>query len=651
MAVTQYIGARYVPLFADPIQWDSTKEYEPLTIVLYEGNSYTSRQAVPIGVTITNEQFWVETGNYNAQVEAYRQEVRQFDGRISSIEASQEEIDTIIEELQEEFTTLKDDVLNSGMLSIKMFDGSNPDNFTLRLIQTNNANVLIDTGKVEDTNAIFNWLISNNVEHLDAFVISHFHNDHCGNMVNIINSDFVNETTNVFIQMAPTNANDQYSDNYEPFLNMVTNALAAKNYPPAIVPTHGEPITYGTMEVTFFNTIPSWASVYDASWANNGNYTTRTSSLNNYSLITRCECGASCYVDLGDIEGEGQRLNAPYMQPANVVLNPHHFVNKMGYEEFFNKLNPDYWLVANHFYDVDDDERIDVYNYRLSYLYRYNTFNGLNKPIITNISTNVELKILNGDIIKADGHIIDSSYNPENRVLNETYANMLPPSYYNENPYIIYQPEFTIQTAQEIFRQYNQVLYPKAFYIPASSSTSSYASTPFANAMRDLFAPITITSVILFSYDNEGHIEIGYSTVNSPYSRLNLISANGNTPNNVSWVPAKKGKLNHSVIGNFVDNSTMDDSYIRFSNAIELEIDDDGTAQIMAIYRVNGYPETDRNQAGIFEGFKLTGSASGAYLYQAYLTLGGTFRIRKINIADGTYSSDGLKATRFRTIY
>lgn len=70
-----YTGARYVPLFADPAQWDNTKAYEPLTIVLNEGNSYTSKTFVPVGVDISNEKYWALTGNYNAQVEAYRQEV------------------------------------------------------------------------------------------------------------------------------------------------------------------------------------------------------------------------------------------------------------------------------------------------------------------------------------------------------------------------------------------------------------------------------------------------------------------------------------------------------------------------------------------------------------------------------------------------
>lgn len=82
--VRQYVGARYVPLFADPLEWSDTIGYGPLTVVLHEGNSYTSRQSVPVGIDINNTAYWAETGNYNAQVEAYRQEVLTFDGRITA---------------------------------------------------------------------------------------------------------------------------------------------------------------------------------------------------------------------------------------------------------------------------------------------------------------------------------------------------------------------------------------------------------------------------------------------------------------------------------------------------------------------------------------------------------------------------------------
>lgn len=82
--VRQYVGARYVPLFAEPLEWSSTRGYESLTVVLHEGNSYTSRQSVPVGIDINNTAYWAETGNYNAQIEAYRQEVLAYDGRITA---------------------------------------------------------------------------------------------------------------------------------------------------------------------------------------------------------------------------------------------------------------------------------------------------------------------------------------------------------------------------------------------------------------------------------------------------------------------------------------------------------------------------------------------------------------------------------------
>ena len=82
--VRQYVGARYVPVFADPLEWSDTIGYEPLTVVLHEGNSYTSRQSVPVGIDIDNAMYWAETGNYNAQIEAYHQEALAYDGRITA---------------------------------------------------------------------------------------------------------------------------------------------------------------------------------------------------------------------------------------------------------------------------------------------------------------------------------------------------------------------------------------------------------------------------------------------------------------------------------------------------------------------------------------------------------------------------------------
>lgn len=114
MAVTQYIGARYVPLFADPMQWDSKKTYEPLTVVYNGGNSYTSRQYVPAGIQIDDDAYWALTGNYNAQIEQYRAEVAQYDGRIKVVEDDTAQLKTDTAQLKTDVPKLKTDTARLG---------------------------------------------------------------------------------------------------------------------------------------------------------------------------------------------------------------------------------------------------------------------------------------------------------------------------------------------------------------------------------------------------------------------------------------------------------------------------------------------------------------------------------------------------------
>ena len=76
MAIRNYVGARYVPKFADPIGWQANTSYEAMVIVTYNNSSYTSKIPVPptVGNPAENSKYWVLTGNYNAQIEEYRQE-------------------------------------------------------------------------------------------------------------------------------------------------------------------------------------------------------------------------------------------------------------------------------------------------------------------------------------------------------------------------------------------------------------------------------------------------------------------------------------------------------------------------------------------------------------------------------------------------
>jgi hypothetical protein len=120
MATTQYTGARYVPLFADPLEWDDKREFEPLTIVLHKGASYTSRQYVPKGIDILNEEFWALTGNYNAQVEQYRTEVLTYNDRINKAQGSADKAQKDVADFEQTFSSkfpLKTDDLGDGIVT------------------------------------------------------------------------------------------------------------------------------------------------------------------------------------------------------------------------------------------------------------------------------------------------------------------------------------------------------------------------------------------------------------------------------------------------------------------------------------------------------------------------------------------------------
>lgn len=144
MATKEYIGARYVPLFADPIEWDKTKTYEPLTIVYHGGNSYTSRQYVPADIELTDESYWALTGNYNAQVEQYRKDTATVKTGLQSEADSRTSADTAlsnrIEPLEKTMPTKLDAVAHDDTIE---GTGTPTDKLKVKL---NHSTVNNDTG-------------------------------------------------------------------------------------------------------------------------------------------------------------------------------------------------------------------------------------------------------------------------------------------------------------------------------------------------------------------------------------------------------------------------------------------------------------------------------------------------------------------------
>ena len=110
---SQYVGARYVPKFADPIEWDIERGYESLTIVTYKGESYTSKCPVPPGIDIKNTRYWALTGAYNAQVEEYKNQVKDLSQQVTEFASDNKEFREKITQYDKDNAEMKNTVAST----------------------------------------------------------------------------------------------------------------------------------------------------------------------------------------------------------------------------------------------------------------------------------------------------------------------------------------------------------------------------------------------------------------------------------------------------------------------------------------------------------------------------------------------------------
>ena len=110
---SQYVGARYVPKFADPIEWDTERGYESLTIVTYKGESYTSKCPVPPGIDIKNTRYWALTGAYNAQVEEYKNQVKDLSQQVTEFASDNKEFRDKITQYDKDNAEMKNTVAST----------------------------------------------------------------------------------------------------------------------------------------------------------------------------------------------------------------------------------------------------------------------------------------------------------------------------------------------------------------------------------------------------------------------------------------------------------------------------------------------------------------------------------------------------------
>lgn len=60
--------------YADPLLWDITRQYEKNTLVQNDiGNTFLSKKAVPVGISLENEEYWLQVADFDATANQIRE--------------------------------------------------------------------------------------------------------------------------------------------------------------------------------------------------------------------------------------------------------------------------------------------------------------------------------------------------------------------------------------------------------------------------------------------------------------------------------------------------------------------------------------------------------------------------------------------------
>ena len=488
----QYIGARYVPVFATPVEWDKTRTYEHLMMVQNQGNTYISKQAVPVGIdlpiTTGENDYWILMSNWSAQIEQYREEVEEYKGEVDALAQNVSKLE------------------NDEMRVVNFNCGG-----SITLVSTPDANFVIDVGYTTDIDSdiVPNYMNSMGITHIDAIYVTHFHEDH-DSAINLF-TPYCDETTKFYVQMEPTSENGQYAA-YVERSSAFNAAISDAGLQAPTIPINGEKVRFNGTTVTCFNTRRAFKESYDSAWANNGNYKTRISGLNNYSLIVLVEHGNNSYIDCGDVEGEAQRLNAPFMKHAHVMKNPHHWANNMGYMEFFNRISPNL-ITTNYEHAYGEITNTPTPNSSIlpSYIFRYIKDNGMD--VFDTSTENVEVLMKNGSIISKTGHVVNAG-----QVYDiQTLRSSLPASYYNENPYIL-----RFLKIEELIEPLKTLKNVETFILRGSDSF--FTDSPLFNSVLNTMESTYPSTDAFYIKGGLEYIEIEARNVTSPYNLVHVFT-------------------------------------------------------------------------------------------------------------------------------
>lgn len=178
--------------------------------------------------------------------------------------------------------------------------------------------MLIDAGPNTAKDKVISYLRNNEISKLDYVVATHPHEDHIGNMADVINNFEIGQ----FIAPKVTHTS-------KTFKNMVS-ALKSKGLKIKVA-NSGDRFNLGNVQV-------------DILAPNNSNY----ENLNNYSVVLKLKFGNRSFIFTGDAESisEGEILQKQLDVKGDVLKVGHHGSSTSSTDRFVQAINPKYAVIS-----------------------------------------------------------------------------------------------------------------------------------------------------------------------------------------------------------------------------------------------------------------------------------------------------------------
>lgn len=194
--------------------------------------------------------------------------------------------------------------------------------------------ILIDSGDDRDW-ADLKTFITNHTNHIDIGIISHYHRDHFGNVVNIIQDEDIKTTG--MIWYAPPMPIFTGMDIIANALDDLKAAATADQSTVVVVDSDLKLVLDNLTSIQFLNTsFESYQHYYDA----------KELSYNNYSMVALIKYDNTELFFVGDIQDGAinwvMTHYASYLHPFDFLKIPHHGTDRSNLATFYTIIRPEY---------------------------------------------------------------------------------------------------------------------------------------------------------------------------------------------------------------------------------------------------------------------------------------------------------------------